>query len=387
MNNKKCLVIAGFIAMTSLNACTSTSSPDKDFGAPSARYGDVDVTRPELQIPDSVQPLFDTWLRDTYVMNAPDGYYYMTGTISQEGRITAYDQNPGIQLWRSKDLKNWEDLGVVWDFDKHGTWQKDFYITDGTQKVDLNKNPVSNKRRTLWAPELHYIASQKNYFLVGSMPLNPKGSGSFVLRSTTGKAEGPYENIEGNSDGFLHPRIDGSLFEDDDGSVYFVAHNHEIAKMKADMSDIAEPFREIDEQEYDIEPYIEGAYIFKDEGKYHLVQAIWSFQLPDGRYAYDEEKPGRAFKSNKEIGEARYSYDVVIATADNVYGPYSKRYTSVIGAGHNNLFQDKQGNWWATMFGNPRGDLLERKFVTRPAIIPMQKINGYFFPLQDKGKQ
>lgn len=388
MNNNRFKVLGSLGIVALLSACAVTpSQPDKDFGQPSARYGDVDVTRPELQIPDSVEPLFDTWLRDTYVMSAPDGYYYMTGTIAQEGRVTAYDQNPGIQLWRSKDLKDWEDMGVVWDFDKHGTWQKDFYIADGKQKVDLNKNPVSNKRRTLWAPEIHYIESQQNYFLVGCMPLNPKGSGSFVLRSTTGKAEGPYENIEGNSDGFLHPDIDGSLFEDDDGSVYFVAHNHYIAKMKDDMSDIAEPFREIDEQEYDIEPYIEGAYIFKDDGKYHLVQAIWSFQLPDGRYAYDEEKPGRAFKNNKEIGEARYSYDVVIATADNVYGPYSQRYTSVIGAGHNNFFKDKQGNWWSTMFGNPRGDLLERKFLTRPAVIPMQKVNGYFFPLQDQEKQ
>lgn len=372
------------IGATTLAACTWLEPEGSaDFGKPSARYGDVDVTRPEIQIPDSVAPLFDTWLRDTYVMNAPDGYYYMTGTIAQDGRVTAYDQNPGIQLWRSKDLKNWEDLGVVWDFDKHGTWQKDYYIADGKQKVDLNNNPVSNKRRTLWAPEIHYIESQQNYFLVGCIPLNPKGSGSFVLRSTTGKPEGPYENIAGNKDGFLHPNIDGSLFEDDDGTVYFVAHNNEIARMKADMSDIDEPFREIDEQQYEIEPYIEGAFIFKDEGKYHLVQAIWSFKLPDGRYAYDEEKPGRAFKTTKEIGEARYSYDVVIATADNIYGPYSKRYTSIIGAGHNNFFKDKQGNWWATMFGNPRGDILKRNFVTRPAVIPMQKVNGYFFPKQD----
>lgn len=385
--SKKRYSVVGFLAgVASLTAC-SWQEPEvpADFGEPSARYGDVDVTRPELQIPESVEPLFDFWMRDTYVMSAPDGYYYMTGTTAPEGRITAYDHTPGIRMWRSKDLKEWEYMGVVWDFDEHGTWQKDYFVAEGKQKrkVDLNGNPVSNKRRTLWAPEIHYIESAQNYFLVGCMPWSPHGSGSFVLRSTTGKAEGPYVNIAGNSDGPLHPNIDGSLFEDDDGTVYFVAHNHEIARMKPDMSGVAEPFREIDEQEYDIEPYIEGAFIFKDEGKYHLVQAIWSFKLPDGRYAYDEEKPGRAFKTRKEIGEARYSYDVVIATADNVYGPYSKRYTSVIGAGHNNFFKDKQGNWWATMFGNPRGDILKRDFVTRPAIIPMRKVNGYFFPKQN----
>lgn len=37
----------------------------------------------------------------------------------------------------------------------------------------------------------------------------------------TGKPEGPYENIEGNKDKAIFPNIDGSLFEDTDGTVYF----------------------------------------------------------------------------------------------------------------------------------------------------------------------
>ena len=42
------------------------------------------------------------------------------------------------------------------------------------------------------------------------------GRGSFILRSKTGKPEGPYENIEGNKDKAIFPNIDGSLFEDTD---------------------------------------------------------------------------------------------------------------------------------------------------------------------------
>ena len=153
--------------------------------------------------------------------------------------------------------------------------------------------------------------------------------------------------------------------------------------MKPDMSGFAEQPRILDEQEYARKPYIEGAYIFKDEGKYHLVQAIWSFRKPDGTFAYDVGEPNdptRVYKNRKDWAANRYSYDVVIATADNIYGPYSQRYTSVIGAGHNNLFKDKMGQWWATMFGNPRGDLLKRKFLTRPAIIPMRKVGDKFYP-------
>ncbi|RDV27984.1 glycosyl hydrolase family 43 [Alteromonas aestuariivivens] len=376
------------MAILGMAAIVSACQASKDDTQPPSlqqvsRYGEINVQDPKLQIPDSVEPLFDHWLRDTYVNLGNDGFYYLTGTVGMPGKITAYDRSPGIKLWRSKDLKNWESMGVVWDFDKHATWQKDFYSANDNRTVDLNNNPISNQRRTLWAPEIHYLKSQKNYFIVASIPANPHGNGSFVLRSTTGEAAGPYENIAANSDGPLFPRIDGSLFEDDDGTVYFVGHNHEIARMKDDMSGLAEPMRTLDEQEYSRKPYIEGAYIFKANQKYHLVQAIWSFRMPDGSFAYDPGEPNdptRVYPDRKDWAANRYSYDVVIATADNIYGPYSDRYTSVIGAGHNNFFMDKQGNWWATMFGNPRGDLLERKFLTRPAIIPMKMEGDQFFP-------
>lgn len=340
-----------------------------------AQYGTVDVEDPETQIPEDVKPLFDHWLRDTYINLGNDGYYYMTGTTGLEGRETARDLSPGIRLWRSKNLKDWEDMGYVWAFEEDGTWQKDFEIIKDGPKEDLNHNKIGEKRRTLWAPEIHYIESKDNYFIVGCTPENPHGRGSYILRSTSGKATGPYENIEGNSDGPIFPQIDGSLFEDEDGTVYFIGHSHQIARMKDDMSGFAEPLREFKEQSYDNEPYIEGAYVVKEGGKYHLMQAIWSIRQPDGSYSYSGKNP---YDSNEEREANLYSYDVVIATADNIYGPYSDRYTAVTGGGHNNFFKDKKGQWWSTMFGNPRGDLLERSFLARPAIVPIKYENGKF---------
>ncbi len=79
--------------------------------------------------------------------------------------------------------------------------------------------------------------------------------------------------------------------------------------------------------------------------------------------------------------KTRYSYDCIISTADNVYGPYSERYNAITGGGHNNFFQDKDGNWWATMFFNPRGaQAAEYKVTCRPGLIPMIYENGKFKP-------
>src|SRR5699024_2756322 len=102
-------------------------------------------------------PVFSHWLRDVQVEPAPDGYYYLTGTISEQRenkqhlagyffQHAARYFNKGIQLWRSKDLQYWEDMGLVWTFDEDGTWQKAYGHTSNGEK-----------QRTLWAASVHYL--------------------------------------------------------------------------------------------------------------------------------------------------------------------------------------------------------------------------------------
>ncbi len=344
-------------------------------------YGSADTRDEALRVPEFVRPAFDCWMRDTYVTLGPDGYYYMTGTTADPDRIFpgqrhCWDWNDGLYLWRSADLKEWDALGRIWSLDDDGTWQKEPRIYADDEKYarkSINGDPMDNWFRAVWAPELHYIESVGNWFIVACLNDSASGKGSFILKSTTGRPEGPYVNIEANSDGPLFPNIDGSLFEDEDGTVYFVGHNHYIARMKEDMSGFAEELRLLKETPYDPEPYIEGAFIFKYQGKYHLVQAIWSHRTDDGDTYV--EKPGVTSQ------KTRYSYDCIISVADNVYGPYGERYNAATGAGHNNLFRDRDGNWWATMFFNPRGaQAAEYETTCRPGLIPMIYENGRFAP-------
>lgn len=347
----------------------------------SGEYGRADTRDLRHRVPESVSPLFDHWMRDVWVTTGPDGAYYMTGTTADPsrkfpGQVHCWDWNDGLYLWRSTDLVRWEPQGLVWSLDSCGTWQGEpriFAPGEKYPKKSINGDPLDNRFRAVWAPELHYVRSVSNWFIVACMNDSAMGKGSFILRSTTGRPEGPYENIEANAEGPLFPNIDGSLFEDEDGTVYFVGHNHYIARMKPDMSGLAEEIRQLEETPYEPEPYIEGAFIFKHKGKYHLVQAIWSHRTAEGDTYV--EKPGLTSK------ETRYSYDCIIASADNVYGPYGPRYNAVTGGGHNNLFRDAKGRWWATMFYNPRGSQAEEYPVTcRPAIVPMKYSRGRFLP-------
>ncbi len=142
-------------------------------------------------------------LRDTIVIlgGAGDGKYYMTGSSGAD----IWDFNDGIELWRSPDLKNWSYVGEVWSFDKDWHLGKRLALASQTRARHLG-------------PEIHYIKRLNNYFITTSMPPGNRG----ILRSTSGKPEGPYVNALAKDD-FFHGGIDGTLFEDDDGTVYFTS--------------------------------------------------------------------------------------------------------------------------------------------------------------------
>ncbi len=358
-----------FPLLLSIICCVSCSDPQTQsdgsikYSDPSAPVGDTLLTQPS-----TTKPVMDTWMRDTYVMAGPDGYYYLTGTTATpgrefpSGRVHCWDYNDGLYLWRSKDLKNWESMGLIWSFDRDAAdWQKKGVpLKPGA--VSPNKDPLDSFYRAVWAPELHYIKSKKKWLLIACLN---GGAGSFVLESSSGLPQGPYKNIEGNKENAIFPTIDLSLFEDDNGKVYLVGHNHYITEMKEDLSDIAAPFERLKEQPFNPEPYIEGVFITKYNNKYQLLQTVWSVKQADGSYSY--------IRDDRKDLDALYSYDVLVAEADSIQGPYGPRYAAILQGGHNNVFQDFDGNWWSTTFFNPRGIMgTKYPYTCKPALVPVK---------------
>lgn len=211
-------------------------------------------------------------------------------------------------------------MGLVWSIAKEGPdWAK------------TRTNPRYGV--TIWAPEIHYI--KKNYYLTYSMPPGDRG----LLKSTTGKPEGPYVNAL-SGDGRLAGAIDSSLFEDDDGKVYILASSCQLALMKDDMSGLAEEMRTPTLEDPDTNPANhartcpgareckdighEGPYLFKKDGKYYLTAA--------------------------DTYQGRYSS--MVAISENIYGPYRMRHEAVPCGGGTNYFKDKEGSWYCCYFGN-----------------------------------
>jgi beta-xylosidase len=267
-----------------------------------------------------LRKLMDTSLRDTSICRSPDGTWYLTGTVEP---FWAY--NEGIKLWKSTDLMSWEPLGFVW---KYGSspWHEKYL------KV----------KKPLWAPEVHHLKG--TFWLTYSLPGwdgTGKTSGCGLLKSTTGKPEGPYADVQPGER--LGDEIDASLFQDDDGTVYFLWHSGKIARLKPGLSGLAEPYRWLKTTTPDPDPQhhsglcagifgkdsfdhvgYEGMFIFKANGHYHLCCA----ENFDGRYS------------------------CTIATSTNLFGPYRERYEALPHAGHNAFFKDEKGQWWSTYFGS-----------------------------------
>ena len=270
--------------------------------------------------------------RDVSILNAPDGYYYLTFTDMELHR----KNNPkprekiGVQVYRSKDMKTWEDLGVVWKCDN-----------SPQTRAGLDKRlSLGGFGVILYDVELHYL--KNTFWIISSMQTGkhwaePDGCLILVLRSASGKVEGPYEFMwkDKHDCNFWTP----SILEDDDGSVYIVGGGvgNTVAKLKEDLSGLDGPSWKIHPK--DMHAIGEGGHLIKIGKKYIHTSAVWH-----GADPYDKGMSPR--------GRLFSTYDLMYFTADNLKGPWSETRCAAPKCGNARPFQDKQGNWFAPFFGN-----------------------------------
>lgn len=272
------------------------------------------------------------WIRDPYIYMAPDGYYYLTGTtpLPDDPRQLFDPYNTGLgpesivgwkaQVWRSRDLVDWESLGTPFTL-KDGIWYQD-------QPEKFKTTPENQWR--LWAPELHWLGDR--WALVHTSPSPVQGAN---LALTAGsELKGPWQHPMRTALGRRH---DPSLFQDDDGTWYLLWQNTLIAPLNHDMTQFtADPVR-IDPSGSRPGPNgapisrigHEGATLRKIAGKYVHFGTAWST---------DRGRKG--------------TYNLYYCTADHVTGPYGPRKFVGRFLGHGTPFQDKQGRWWCTAFYN-----------------------------------
>ncbi len=262
------------------------------------------------------------WIRDPYITLGPDDYYYLTGTQAREAdpreQTDLFNSGLGeesivgdqIRAYRSKDLIDWESLGVIFSLN-------DIY--------NAKKNKKHNKH--IWAPEIHFMRDR--WALVHC----PQGVTTLAL-SKGKELKGPWTHPMQDR---LGKRHDPSLFTDTDGTTYLLWGNTFVAPLNADLDHYqAKPTR-IDPSSVRVGPNNtelrrighEGATMLKIGNKYVHLGTAWST---------DRMRQG--------------SYNLYYCVADSITGPYGPRKFAGRFLGHGTPFQTRDGNWWCTAFYN-----------------------------------
>ena len=156
---------------------------------------------------------------------------------------------PGAPVMKSKDLKNWETVGYIFD-----------RLTD-SPKYDLQEGTVYGRGQ--WATSLKYHDG-RFYALLAP---NEQGAMGDTYIFTAPKAEGPWT---------IHSRLrhfhDATLFFDDDGTPYVFFGTGEMCQLTRDLKGVVEgSHRHYFQREADERGLLEGTRVIKHNGTYYAL--------------------------------------------------------------------------------------------------------------------
>ncbi len=246
---------------------------------------------------------------------------------------------PGAPVMKSKDLKNWETVGYIFD-----------RLTD-SPKYDLLEGTAYGRGQ--WATSLKYH-NGKFYALLAP---NEQGAMGDTYIFTAEKAEGPWTILSR-----MRHFHDCSLFFDDDGRVYVIYGTGELMELKPDLSDVIEgTHQQIFKREEDEKGLLEGSRVIKHNGKYYLLMISHVYA------------PGRHRRE-------------VCYRADDIHGPWEKQVIleSEFGGfsyeAQGTIVDTQDGDWYGIIFQD-RGGV--GRVLT---VMPCRWINGWPMLGDENGK-
>ena len=242
---------------------------------------------------------------DPDVIRVGDTYYMVSTTMHLM---------PGAPVMASKDLKNWETVGYVFD-----------RLTDSS-KYDLTEGTVYGRGQ--WATSLKYHDGR----FYALMAPNERGAMGDTYIFSAERAEGPWKQVSR-----MRHFHDCSLFFDDDGRVYVVYGTGEMMELKSDLSDVIEgSHRQLFEREEDERGLLEGSRMIKHNGRYYLLMISHVYA------------PGRHRRE-------------VCYRADDIRGPYEKQvileseFSSFSYEAQGTIVDTPDGDWYGIIFQDRGG--------------------------------
>jgi len=182
-----------------------------------------------------------------------------------------YDAMDGYHAFSSTDMVNWTDHGEIFhSSDVSWAWEKGGF---------------------LWAPGSARMDGK--YFLY--YPIKNKEGEWRVGVAIGDSPTGPFKDTNRPLEGLTG--IDPKILIDDDGQAYIYNNPGVVAKLKPNMTELAEEPRKIDYapediMENDTLKFLEGAYMHKKDGVYYFSYTNWKNKTYQGYYAVSNNPYG-----------------------------------------------------------------------------------------------
>ena len=263
-------------------------------------------------------PILPGWYSDPSICTNGEGDYFLA--------VSTFTYYPGVPLFHSKDLVNWKQVGHI--------------LNRPSQLVNMEGQHVSGG---IFAPAISYNPHNKTYYMVTTNV----GAGNFFV-----KTQDPFGEW---SDPIMLPEVTGidpSFFFDEDGKAYLV-NNDDAPDNKPEYSG----HRTIRVQEFDVNAdktvgprkilvnkgarpedkpiWIEGPHLYKINGNYFLMSAEGGTAGWHSEVIFRGDSPTGKFipwKNNPILTQRQLD---------------AERPNPVTCAGHADLVQTREGDWWA----------------------------------------
>ena len=319
MTGKSTIAILGAAAV--LAACTSLpESGNQTAYFDNFVYEGDDATYKAKPPPDErscYTPILQRWASVPSACTHSEGdYYHPTPT---------FVYFPGVPIYHSRDLVNWRQIGYVLD-----------------RESQLRNTEGQHVSGGIFAPAISYNPHNKTYYMVTTNV----GAGNFFVKATD--PAGPW------SEPIMLPEVGGidpSFFFDEDGRAYIV--NNDEPSYPAEYPG----HRSIRIREFDVatDRTVGDWKVLVDKGVNPAEKPIWI----EGPHMYKIN--GRYFLMDAEGGTSTWHSEVIFAS-DSPWGPFvpyehnpiltqrhldPNRPDPVTCAGHADLIQAKEGDWWA----------------------------------------
>ncbi len=252
------------------------------------------AVKADPEVPITYQnPVIPGFYSDPSVCRVGDDYYLVTST---------FGYFPGVPVFHSKDLVNWEQIGHC-----------------------IDRKEQFPKGLNIFACTIRY--HEGTFYMINT---NVRYEGNYYVTATD--PAGPW------SDPILIdlPGIDPDLFFDDDGKVYAVSSEFIMYEVDIKTGKLLTEGKKIWWGTGG--RYAEGPHIYKKDGYYYLMAAE---------------------------GGTEEAHSETIARSNNIYGPYIEnpanpilahanaagQKSAIQGVGHADIVQAQDGSWWMVHHG------------------------------------